>query len=86
MVFNGGMNQQAIQLIDAHGGDTALAKKLGFQTPSGSRRVHNWRDRGIPPRIQLDHPELFRPIPSSSADPASTQPAPVAQTAQKEAA
>lgn len=67
------MNQQAIKLIDAHGGDTALAKKLGLPTPAGSRRVHNWRARGIPPRIQIDHPELFRAIPSPSADPVKTE-------------
>ena len=77
MVCNAGMNQQAIKLIDSHGGDTALAKKLGLPTPAGSRRVHNWRTRGIPPRVQVDFPELFRfsapPIPSTSADPAGTE-------------
>lgn len=42
-------------LIESHGGASALAKKLKYQ----SQRVQNWTVRGIPPKEKLKHPELF---------------------------
>ena len=48
------------ELIENLGGATALAKRLGFQTPNGARRVHNWKTRGIPPRVRLDFLRLFK--------------------------
>ena len=47
------------QLIDALGGPTAVALKLGFKLPGGASRVANWRTRGIPPRVKLENPALF---------------------------
>lgn len=63
MVCNDAMNEAAIRIIDAHGGDTALAKKLGLPTPMGARRVHNWRSRGIPSRVQIEHYDLLKTPP-----------------------
>lgn len=48
------------ELIEFLGGATAVAKRLGFATPDGARRVHNWIKRGIPPRVKLDHASVFK--------------------------
>lgn len=58
MVFNVGMTDA--EIIESLGGATAVAKRLGLQTPDGARRVHNWIKRGIPPRVRLEHAALFR--------------------------
>lgn len=48
------------ELIDKLGGPAALARALGL-TPERSRvqRVHNWRKRGIPAQIWLDHADTL---------------------------
>jgi hypothetical protein len=46
------------ELIDKLGGPTKLAELLRFDR-HGPQRVSNWRKRGIPARVKLDHPELF---------------------------
>lgn len=48
------------ELIESLGGATALAKRLGFKTPNGARRVHNWKTRGIPAGVRLKNPRLFK--------------------------
>lgn len=48
------------ELIENLGGATALAKRLGFKTPDGARRVHNWKTRGIPAEVRLNNPRLFK--------------------------
>ena len=58
--------RQAALVIDRHGGDSAVARRLGYKLPSGARRVHNWRIRGIPFSVQLEHPWL-RLLPESVA-------------------
>lgn len=59
------------RLIDELGGATKVAELLGYQR-NGPQRVHNWRTRGIPPKVKLQRPDLFlRAVPVSSA-PAST--------------
>lgn len=45
-------------LIDKLGGPTALARRLSFGI-GGAQRVSNWRVRGIPPKVKLQHPDLF---------------------------
>jgi hypothetical protein len=52
------MNKDS-QTIDALGGVTEVAKKLGFKLPQGASRVANWRRRGIPAKVKLDFPWLF---------------------------
>lgn len=49
-------------LIDALGGPTALAGRLGYTDPGGVQRVSNWKRRGIPPRVRLEHQPLFSEV------------------------
>lgn len=66
MVFNRAMETKTIdpsddwELIQAMGGPAAVARMLGFKLPRGIQRVQNWKQRGIPARILLDHPKVFR--------------------------
>ena len=57
MLFNSRMNDA--QLIESLGGPTKLARMLGYKGASGSRRVHNWIKRGIPPRVKLENLAIF---------------------------
>ena len=45
-------------LIESLGGSAKLAARLGFSV----QRVENWKERGIPARVRLDHPDVF-PLP-----------------------
>ena len=54
------------ELIDALGGATKVAALLGYGKGQGVQRVHNWRTRGIPPRVKLERPDLF-PVPARRA-------------------
>lgn len=55
-------------LIESLGGATKLAARLG---PGYSvQRVQNWKDRGIPPQVRLDHPDVF-PLPQRTPEAAS---------------
>ena len=46
--------------IDDLGGPAVLAEKLGYDKKIGGvQRVNNWRTRGIPPRVLLEHREIF---------------------------
>jgi hypothetical protein len=44
------------ELIDKLGGPSALSRLLGLKRPSV---VQNWRKRGIPARVRLQHQLLF---------------------------
>jgi hypothetical protein len=46
------------ELIERLGGATKLAARLGCSV----QRVQNWKDRGIPAQVRLDHPDVF-PLP-----------------------
>ena len=46
-------------LIQRLGGPAVLARRLGFDAKSGTQRVHNWTERGIPALMRLNHPEVF---------------------------
>lgn len=46
-------------LIDAMGGPTAVAKLLGFEAEHAAQRVNNWKTRGIPARVLVDHRLVF---------------------------
>jgi len=50
------------EFIDGYG-VTKLATRLGYSV----QRVQNWRDRGIPAQVRLDHPDVF-PLPQRSQD------------------
>lgn len=47
------------KLIEERGGAAKVAELLGFPKIGGVQRVQNWKARGIPPRVKLDHPEIF---------------------------
>jgi hypothetical protein len=47
------------QLIESLGGPAKVAGLLGYDKQGGVQRVHNWMTRGIPPKVKLEHPELF---------------------------
>lgn len=59
------MNIAATELINRLGGSTAVAKRLGWCSLNGSRRVNNWKRRGIPLGVQLDHEWLRVALASS---------------------
>lgn len=46
-------------LIDSLGGVTKVAKLLGYASPGGVQRVHNWKMRGIPAAVKLERPDIF---------------------------
>lgn len=47
------------ELIQALGGPTRVAELLGLSDRGAIQRVSNWKRRGIPPRMRLDHPRVF---------------------------
>lgn len=46
------------KLIDQLGGPTKLAELLKYGT-GGVQRITNWKRRGIPPAVKVQHPQLF---------------------------
>lgn len=48
------------EIILALGGPTKVAEMLGLdKTKGGVQRVQNWKKRGIPAQVKLEHPDLF---------------------------
>lgn len=48
--------EETTRLIEAAGGDSAFAKLLGITETKGYlQRVNNWKRRGIPSEVVLDH-------------------------------
>jgi hypothetical protein len=43
------------ELIDKLGGSTKVAGRLGYSV----QRVQNWKIRGVPAKVRLDHPHVF---------------------------
>lgn len=59
MVFNVGMNKPT-HIIDLLGGPSKVAELLGWKGKPGQiQRIHNWKVRGVPARILLEHPDVF---------------------------
>jgi hypothetical protein len=48
------------------GGPTKVAERLGLPKIGGAQRVQNWKQRGIPSLLKLEHPFL-RDEPKSPA-------------------
>lgn len=64
---------ESVQIIEAAGGDTAFARLLGINSSPGyQQRVNNWRRRGIPASVVLEH---FEAIQRLRAHPAPQEPA-----------
>lgn len=48
------------ELIDALGGPAKVVELLGLSgVPGQVQRVHNWKSRGIPALVRLNHPDVF---------------------------
>lgn len=48
--------KESIAIIEAAGGDSEFARLLGIADGVSFRqRVNNWKRRGIPPRVILEH-------------------------------
>lgn len=45
--------------IEHLGGPAKVCELLGYSKQGSVQRVHNWMTRGIPPRVKVDHPEIF---------------------------
>lgn len=60
------MRTDELHIIDRLGGPTKVAELLGIAHKAGAaQRVSNWKRRGIPARVLLDFPDIFRdPAPS----------------------
>lgn len=63
---------QTKDLIDAAGGDAAFAKLLGIENEDGvAQRVNNWKRRGMPSAVELDHYETIRKLRRTASQPAA---------------
>lgn len=52
--------EQSTRLIEAAGGNQQFARLLGIdKSPRHKQRVSNWRRRGIPPAVVLEHRVVF---------------------------
>ncbi len=56
------------ELIDSLGGPAKVCELLQLDKARGVPRVHNWKARGIPAKVKLDHPGLFLPQFASTAN------------------
>ena len=62
------------QLIDDLGGPARVAERLGYDKLGGVQRVQNWKTRGIPSKVKLEHPDLFlRGVATAAPPPAEAQ-------------
>lgn len=52
------ISENDLAIINSHGGATKLSKVLGFDS-GGPQRICNWKKRGIPAQVKLDHPDIF---------------------------
>jgi hypothetical protein len=48
-------------LIDQLGGPAQLARQLGMTEQGSIQRIVNWRRRGIPLKVKVDHAAIFMP-------------------------
>jgi hypothetical protein len=64
--------EESARLIDAAGGSSALAELIGLGSEDGARqRVNNWRRRGIPADVILEHQKLFERLQRQPANAAA---------------
>ena len=54
----------AEQVISKLGGSAEVARLMGYPKHIGTQRVNNWKKRGIPARVMLERPDLFRRVAS----------------------
>lgn len=59
--------KQSARLIDSVGGSRAFAERLGLPSNDGYlQRLHNWKKRGIPAQVLLDHYDLINELKAAS--------------------
>lgn len=58
--------------IEELGGPSAVAQRLGLPMPGGVQRVSNWKKRGIPASVKLEHAAIFLDSMPALSDPALT--------------
>lgn len=53
-----------MQIIAAAGGASAFARLIGLDLSRAGtqQRVHNWKTRGIPPRVVLENLEVIQQL------------------------
>lgn len=62
-MFNEGAMNSHEQIIERLGGPAKVARMLGIADEKGAiQRVSNWKRRGIPPRVLLEHPKVFKGV------------------------
>ncbi len=55
--------EKTVQLIEAAGGDLAFADLLGLEVRPGlQQRINNWKHRGLPKAIMVEHYDLIRSL------------------------
>ncbi len=55
------MDSEAVQIIEAAGGPTAFAMLIGIADRKHYQQViGNWRKRGIPDRVVVEHYDLIK--------------------------
>lgn len=62
--------EESSRLIDAAGGNKAFAIALGVDITTDKHyasRISQWRKRGIPPRVQLEHRRKLADLKNSAA-------------------
>lgn len=54
---------ETAELIAAVGGDSAFAKLLGIDAePYVAQRINNWKRRGMPSSVELEHYDTIRQL------------------------
>ncbi len=48
------------ELIEKLGGVIKVAQLLGYNKINSYQRVHNWKKRGIPAKVKLEHSKIFK--------------------------
>ena len=60
--------KEASTLINSVGGDSAFARLLGIaDNPGCLQRVNNWKRRGIPSDVILEHYDIFKALKNASS-------------------
>ncbi len=64
MVFNMRMDKtETREIIKAAGGDRAFARLLGLDAAPGyQQRINNWKRRGMPAAVVLDHLDTIQSL------------------------
>lgn len=55
--------KETSKLIEAVGGDAAFARLIGIAgDPGFIQRVNNWKRRGLPPAVMLEHQDVINAL------------------------